>query len=107
MSKKLSTWAGKSTFLYEGDPLSSGTPIYYGRDYNFSSRISASQYSAMINHFSGNRVPIGTSRTNPPRNSLGNWMQGCISKTALASYVGPILVEHRLAEKHGSEIEFF
>lgn len=106
MSKELKTWAGKSTFVYDGEPLTNGTRIHYGSGYQFSVSISASQYSALIHHFSKNRVPIGTSRDNPPINSVGKWLQDNVTKTATASYVGPILIEHRLAAKHGSEIEF-
>ena len=106
MKKRMSTWAGRSTFIYDGDPLKNGTKIKYGSGYQSKIVISASQYSAMINNFSKNRVPIGTSRDNPPSNSLGKWLQANVTKTATASYVGSILVEHRLAVKHGSEIEF-
>ena len=50
---------------------------------------------------------IGTSRTDPPRNSVGEWLQLNVTRTALASYVGPILITEGYAEKAGgSKIRF-
>ena len=80
--------------------------IYYGNDNKYTAKVSALQYSALIAKFSGLTLPAGTSRDNPPRNSMGQWLQENVTKTALASYVGAILVSHGLAEKHGSKIYF-
>jgi hypothetical protein len=46
-------------------------------------------------------VDIGTSRTDPPRGSVGEWLQLNVSKRAIASYVGPILIAEGYAEKAG------
>jgi len=47
-----------------------------------------------------------TSRTDPPRGSLGEWLMSNITKTAIASYVGAILTHEGYAEKRGSYIKF-
>jgi hypothetical protein len=44
-------------------------------------------------------IDIGTSRTSPPDGSLGQWLQQNVTKTAIACYVGPILVEGRYAQR--------
>jgi hypothetical protein len=42
-----------------------------------------------------------------PANSVGAWLQGHVTQTALASYVGPILIRHGFARQDGSDIEFY
>lgn len=106
MRISLRTWGGKTNFEYEGDPLSTGTVIYYGKDCKYKVKVSEAQYLALIARFSGQSVPAGTSRDNPPSNSLGYWLQEKVTKTALASYIGSILVNHGLAEKHKDQIVF-
>ncbi len=46
-------------------------------------------------------VNIGTSRNKAPLGSIGNWLQNNVTKTAIASYVGPILTEEGYARKVG------
>ena len=53
----------------------------------------------MLRHFSGREVSIGTHRTEPPDGSLGEWLKRNITPTALASYVGPILIDKGHAVK--------
>jgi hypothetical protein len=85
----LKTWAGRSEFSFEGT-VSRGTEIHYGKSSRLN--ITANHYSALLNHFRGQTVDIGTSRDKPQRNSLGEWLQVNITKTATASYVGTILI---------------
>jgi hypothetical protein len=92
------TWAGRSEFSYIGS-VSTGTKIFYGK--NFHAFISNSQYADLRRHFLGNIINVGTSRTNPPTESLGWWLQQHVSKTALASYVAPILLLERYAIQMG------
>ncbi len=100
----MKTWAGRSTFSYDGC-IGRGTRIAYGK--GFSSTVSANQYAELLNYFRDRRVAIGTSRTEPPRDSVGEWLQSNVTKTALASYVGPILITEGYAERVGSsEIRF-
>lgn len=51
--------------------------------------------------FAGKRVAIGASRTSPPEGSLGEYLQKNVSKTALSSYVAPLLVYLGLANRDG------
>jgi hypothetical protein len=94
----LPTWGERSKFSYSGS-VTQGTLIIYGK--GFSITVSASEYSSLLNHFQGKVVDIGTSRTNPPSGSVGEWLQFHVSKTAIASYIGPILVVEGYAEKTG------
>ncbi len=101
----LKTWKEKSTFGYTGS-VKEGTEIAYGRK-PYPKSISATQYAKLLNHFRSHTVDIGTSRTDPPRNSVGEWLQLNVTRTALASYVGPILITEGYAEKAGgSKIRF-
>lgn len=107
MRKRVPTWAGRSSFEYTGS-VASGTEIWYGRR-PYHQRISAAQYGALRAHFRGATVGIGTSRTDPTPGSVGEWLQANVTKTAMASYVGPILLEEGYAERVAgarSEIRF-
>lgn len=99
MSKTLPTWAGHSTFRYSGS-VCAGTRIHFGA--SGQAAVSRGQYREMLRHFVGRAVEIGTSRTDPPEGSLGEWLQEHVTRTATASYVGPILVQEGYAERvHG------
>jgi len=107
MRKRLPTWAGLSSFEYTGS-VATGTEIWYGRK-PYCQRISAAQYSALLTHFRGVTVGIGTSRTDPTPGSVGEWLQANVTKTAMASYIGPILLEEGYAGRvpgARSEIRF-
>ena len=95
---ELSTWAEKRSFEYTGS-VQTGSTITYGKGYRI--QVSGEDYSRLIAFFSGSTVEIGTSRTNPPAGSLGKWLQANVTKTAIASYVGPILINESYAEKVG------
>src|SRR4030042_7040629 len=81
----LQTWAGRSRFRYSGSVIQ-GTTIQYGRGYSFSISVSGPQYTGLLNHFHGQTVNIGTSRTDPPPGSVGEWLQAHVTKTGIASY---------------------
>ena len=101
---ELKTWAGQSSFAYTGS-VRDGTEIIYGS--GFKVNLSPENYSNLIKHFSKNTVDIGTSRDAAPKGSLGEWLQKNVIKTAIASYVGPILIKEGYAEKVGrSQIRF-
>lgn len=95
---QLPTWTGRSSFKYTGS-VSNGTVITYGS--GFKVTVSAADYSALIKNFSGSTVDIGTSRGTARPRSLGDWLQRNITKTAIASYVGPILINEGYAVKIG------
>ena len=107
MSKTLPTWAGRSKFRYSGS-VATGTEIWYGKK-PYRQRITAAQYRALLRHFKRATVGIGTPRTNFAAGSVGEWLQANVTKTAVASYVGPILLEEGYAERVSgatSEIRF-
>lgn len=95
---QLLTWAGRSSFEYTGS-VNNGTVITYGT--GFKVTVSAADYSSLIKNFSGSTVDIGTSRDTAPPRSLGEWLQRNVTKTAIASYVGPILINEGYAVKIG------
>ena len=92
----LNTWAGKSCFSYTGS-VKEGTEITYGD--NNTITISAADYNKLLLYFNGLTVEIGTSRDKPPSGSLGEWLQNNITKTAVASYIGPVLINEGYAKK--------
>lgn len=53
----------------------------------------------MLEEFNGSTVPIGTSRNKSSSVSLGYWLQENITKTAIESYVGKILLYEGYAIK--------
>ncbi len=101
--KKLETWGERSSFRYTGS-VKEGTGIFYGS--KFKIRITANMYEDLLKKFKGRTVDCGTSRTSPPLGSLGEWLKENVSKTAIASYVGAILVNEGYAKKRKSQIEF-
>jgi hypothetical protein len=107
VQKTIGTWAGKSSFKYSGS-VQEGTKISYGEMGKYTININREQFTALINHFKGQTVEAGTSRTNPPKGSVGNWLQENITKTATASYICPILINENYAVKVGNTaIRFF
>ena len=93
---ELTTWEGRSKFSYEGS-LTEGVTIYYGAGHK--QRILAGQWANLLEAFSGQTVKVGTSRNQPPRGSLGEWLKSVVTKTAISSYVAPILVHQGVAER--------
>ena len=90
----IDTWDGGSTFDYDGCVLI-GTKIRYGDSRAI--KVTAEQYLALRTAFLGQVLPVGTSRTNTPPVSLGKWLQDNVTKTAIASYVAPILIREGYA----------
>lgn len=100
----LQTWDGRSIFSYTGS-IQNGTIITYGQ--NRTIIVTGDQYNALLNHFKGRTVKAGTSRTNPPKDSVGYYLQLIVTPVAISSYVCPILIAEGYAEKVGrSEIKF-
>lgn len=94
--KPLATWAGKSRFHYDGS-VDEDTTIWYGSK-PYHTCLTEQQYGQLLQHFRGRTVALGTSRE-PPRGSVGAWLQEHVTKRAIASYVGPILVHEGYAER--------
>ena len=95
---ELKTWGERSIFKYEGT-IELGTQIYFGNRQII--RISSEQYKELLEMFRGRTVNIGTSRTNPPNGSVGEWLINNISRVAISSYVGAILIHEGYAVKIG------
>lgn len=92
----LATWAGRSTFEYRRH-ANGGYDIRFGHGQTV--YVSPALLDALVRTFGNKSLPLGTSRTAPPPNSLGAWLQRHLVPTATASYIGPLLVEIGLAAK--------
>jgi len=88
----LNTWAGRGEFKYSGS-VKEGTEICYGNRFKNKVKVTSDHYTALVKHFSGSTVDIGTPRDIPPKGSVGMWLQDNVTKTAISSYVGPILIK--------------
>lgn len=101
----LLTWSQnpKYKFRYEGS-VDTGINIYFGKGGHI--QITSEQWQKLLNEFANKTVKIGTSRDAAPSGSLGDWLNNNITKTAIASYVGAILIHEGYAEKNGSWIKF-
>jgi len=99
-TKPLSTWAGRSEFHYDGS-VYEGTDIWYGTKLCHD-RVSGQQYLRLLKHFRGRTVVLGTSRE-PPPGSVGAWLMEHVTKRAVASYVGSVLVHEGYAERVPSD----
>jgi len=101
MRKRLPTWTGSSAFEYEQVADGSIT-FYYGKDFAYKVHISEEKFRQLLSNFAGRGdVPMGTSKTNPPKSSVGYWLQQNVTKTAIASYVGPLLIAFGYAQRGG------
>ena len=54
-------------------------------------------FSELLNFFKGREVNMGTSMDAAPLGSVGKWLQQNVTRTAIASYVGPILLSEGYA----------
>ncbi len=102
----INTWDGRSTFKYSGSSKD-GTTIRYENKYKYKMNVAKDQYADLLNHFRGQEVKPGTSRTDPPRGSVGEWLRQNVTPTAISSYVCPILIEESYAERIERNIKFF
>jgi hypothetical protein len=94
--KPLPTWGGGSEFHYDGS-VDSGTDIWYGSK-PYRTRVTQEQYHRLVEELRGRTVALGTSRQ-PPPGSVGAWLQEQVTRRAIASYVGPIVVHEGYAER--------
>lgn len=98
MRQRLPTWTGRSTFEY--DRASDGSiTLHYGKGCVYCVRVPGAKLQQLLSTFAGREVPIGTSKTDPPKSSLGFWLQQNVTKTAIASYVGPLLIKLGYAQR--------
>lgn len=92
----IGTWAGRSQFDYIGC-VAVGTEISFGASSTVT--VTAQQYSLLRSAFLGQVVQVGASFNNPQLGSVGEWLQNNVTKTAIASYVIPILIREGYAVK--------
>jgi hypothetical protein len=85
----LQTKTKGAQFSYERTP-DGRIRLEYGKKGQIT--IATEDYERLIEAFRGRTVPLGTSRDNPPPGSVGEWLQENVKRTAIASYIGPILV---------------
>lgn len=106
MRKTLATWGGRSKFAYDG-VVTTGTVIWYGKK-PYRAVVTQDHYKRLLRHFNGCTVLMGTSRI-PPLDSVGAWLQEHVTRTAIASYVGAVLIHEGYAERvpgESSKIRF-
>lgn len=100
----VATWDGRSQFEYAGT-IHTGTKITYGNGRIIN--VTASQYLALVAHFRGQVVRVTPERTNPAVGSLEAWLKENVTRTAIASYVAPILIAHGIATRTaGNRLQF-
>jgi hypothetical protein len=86
---------------FELRKIAQGFEITYGRK-GWIYTLAAADYARLLAAFHGRTAHLGTSRDRPPRDSVGEWLQRNVTKTAIAAYVGPILVAEQDAEWVGT-----
>src|SRR5205807_8699527 len=89
--RRMQTWSGRSRFECDGF-VGQNLDLYYGSGFKHTLTVSALDVGRLLATFAGKDVPLGTNRTTPPSGSVGAWLQSNVTKTAIASYLGPILI---------------
>ena len=92
----IDTWGGRSQFDYLGS-IAAGTRITYGDGNEIT--VTAQQYRELLNYFQGRTVSVSPERTNPTAGSLEEWLQVNVTRTAIATYVAPILINEGVATR--------
>ena len=88
---ELITWSSRSKFRYTGS-VKSGVTIFYGSDNKYAVKLTSDDFVRLLDHFAGRMVRLNTSRTAVLPGSVGDWIRSNITKTAITSYLGPILI---------------
>lgn len=104
--KKINTASGRSSFEYRGNK-SEGIELRFGTGVTQNARVSADVIEALIREF-GNRpkaVVVGTSFTDPPLGSIGDWLKEHCGQN-IACYLVPTLEDLGIGEYDGSRREF-
>lgn len=97
------TWGGQSDFDYEGD-LQQGTTIIYGQGRR--QVVTSQQYRLLLTEFAGQTIPVAPARTDVEAGSLEGWLNQNVTRTAIASYVAPILILEGAAIRVEGGIQF-
>lgn len=102
--KELRTLSQGAPFQYERE--ASWIKIYYGSECKQKARISIKQFESLLEEFQGQSLPLTTTRNTTSNHSIGTWLKINVTKTAIASYIGAILIAENHATKIGSLIKF-
>jgi hypothetical protein len=102
---ELITWSGRSKFRYTGS-VKSGVKILYGSDSKYTVTLNSADLVRLLDHYAGRKVRLNTSRTGALPGSVGDWIRTNITKTAVTSYLGPILTSEGYARKDNTDIIF-
>jgi hypothetical protein len=95
-NENLLTWGQRSRFSYAGS-VRTGTTISCRSGYLIF--VTPEVYSSLLDHFQGMAVDAGASTIDPPAHSVGEWLRANLTKTAVACYVCPILIDEGFAER--------
>ncbi len=98
------TWAERSRFRYRTNADGS-VDIAFGSGPT-RRRLTRQKLDDLLAQFGGQSVKPGTSRTNPPEGSLGEWLIANFTKVATASYIAPVLIDLGHAARDGGELRF-
>lgn len=90
----IDTWAAGSNFEYDGCVLT-GTCIRYGVGNSIT--VTTANYDALRRAFLGKVVLVNAGRTGARQGSLGDWLLQNVTRTAIASYIAPILIREGYA----------
>lgn len=102
---ELITWSGRCKFRYTGS-VKSGVKILYGSDSKYAVTLTSADFVRLPDHFAGRKVRLNTSRTAALPGSVGDWIRSNITKTAITSCLGPILISEGYASKENADIIF-
>lgn len=83
-------------FKYKGS-VETGITLFFGHDFDREKTIQKEHLDLLLKEFRGRKVLIGTSRNTLQDGSLGEWLQANVTRTALASYVAPVLIKEGYA----------
>jgi len=100
---ELITWSGRSKFRYTGS-VKSGVKILYGSESKYAVTLTSADFVGVLDHFAGRKIRLNTSRTAALPGSVGDWIRSNITKTAITSYLGPILISEGYARKDNADI---
>jgi hypothetical protein len=92
----LSTWGGRAQFAYHHD---GSLALQYGNDRHCS--VSAEHMERVCAEHRGQLVAVFG-----PKPSLDAWTKEHITRTRIASYLAPALLELGFAERNGDRIRF-
>ena len=101
---ELVTWSGRSKFRYSGS-VKSGVNFIRIRQQN-TFNVTSHELDRLLDHFTGSKVRLNASRTAALPGSVGGWIRTNITKTAITSYVGPILISEGYARRDNADIIF-